>query len=107
MGVATFLIGLLPTYASVGIWAPIMLLFLRIFQGIGIGGEWGGAVLMAVEHWPAGRRGFYGSWPQIGGPAGLLLSPGIVYLLSYLPEAGFFAWGWRVASLVSAILLLV
>ncbi|MGC2159481.1 MAG: MFS transporter, partial [Pseudolabrys sp.] len=76
MGVATFLIGLLPTYATVGIWAPVMLLFLRIFQGIGIGGEWGGAVLMAVEHSPAGRRGFYGSWPQIGVPAGLLLSSG-------------------------------
>jgi len=91
MGVATFLIGLLPTYAAVGIWAPIMLLFLRIFQGIGIGGEWGGAVLMAVEHSPAGRRGFYGSWPQIGVPAGLLLSAGMVYLLSYLPENDFFA----------------
>jgi metabolite-proton symporter len=107
MGVATFMIGLLPTYASVGIWAPIMLLFLRIFQGIGIGGEWGGAVLMAVEHSPAGRRGFYGSWPQIGVPAGLLLSSGMVYLLSYLPEADFFAWGWRIAFLVSALLVAV
>lgn len=107
MGIATFLIGLLPTYASVGIWAPIMLLFLRIFQGIGIGGEWGGAVLMAVEHSPAGRRGFYGSWPQIGVPAGLLLSSGMVYLLSYLPEADFFSWGWRVAFLISALLVAV
>ena len=107
MGVATFLIGLLPTYATVGIWAPVMLLFLRIFQGIGIGGEWGGAVLMAVEHSPAGRRGFYGSWPQIGGPAGLLLSSGMVYLLSYLPEADFFSWGWRIAFLISAVLVAV
>ncbi len=107
MGIATFLIGLLPTYASVGIWAPIMLLALRIFQGIGIGGEWGGAVLMAVEHSPAGRRGFYGSWPQIGVPAGLLLSAGMVYLLSYLPEADFFAWGWRVAFLISAVLVAI
>ena len=107
MGVATFLIGLLPTYASVGIWAPIMLLFLRIFQGIGIGGEWGGAVLMAVEHSPTGRRGFYGSWPQIGVPAGLLLSSGMVYLLSYLPEANFFSWGWRIAFLISALLVAV
>jgi MFS transporter, MHS family, shikimate and dehydroshikimate transport protein len=107
MGTATFLIGLLPTYASVGIWAPIMLLFLRVFQGIGIGGEWGGAVLMAVEHSPAGRRGFYGSWPQIGVPAGLLLSSGMVYLLSYLPEADFFSWGWRIAFLVSAVLVAV
>ncbi|MFZ0983942.1 MAG: MFS transporter [Pseudolabrys sp.] len=107
MGVATFLIGLLPTYATVGIWAPVMLLFLRIFQGIGIGGEWGGAVLMAVEHSPAGRRGFYGSWPQIGVPAGLLLSSGMVYLLSYLPEAEFFSWGWRIAFLISAVLVAV
>lgn len=107
MGIATFLIGCLPTYASVGIWAPAMLLFLRIFQGIGIGGEWGGAVLMAVEHSPAGRRGFYGSWPQIGVPAGLLLSSGMVYLLSYLPEADFYSWGWRIAFLVSAVLVAV
>ena len=88
-GSCDILIGLLPTYASAGIWAPAMLLFLRVFQGIGIGGEWGGAVLMAVEHSPTGRRGFYGSWPQIGVPAGLLLSSGMVYLLSYLPEADF------------------
>jgi MFS transporter, MHS family, shikimate and dehydroshikimate transport protein len=107
MGIATFLIGLLPTYASVGIWAPVMLLFLRVFQGIGIGGEWGGAVLMAVEHSPPGRRGFYGSWPQIGVPAGLLLSSGMVYLLSYLPEADFLSWGWRIAFLISAILVAV
>ncbi|MBN8982632.1 MAG: MHS family MFS transporter [Rhizobiales bacterium] len=107
MGIATFLIGLLPTYASIGIWAPILLLVLRVFQGIGIGGEWGGAVLMAVEHSPTGRRGFYGSWPQIGVPAGLLLSSGMVYALSYLPEADFLAWGWRVAFLISAILVLV
>ncbi len=107
MGIATFLIGLLPTYASVGVWAPIMLLVLRIFQGVGIGGEWGGAVLMAVEHSPAGRRGFYGSWPQVGVPAGLLLSSGIVYLLSFLPESDFFAWGWRISFLISAVLVAV
>lgn len=107
MGIATFLIGLLPTYASVGIWAPILLLVLRVFQGIGIGGEWGGAVLMAVEHSPTGRRGFYGSWPQIGVPAGLLLSAGVVYALSYLPEADFLAWGWRIAFLISAVLVAV
>ena len=107
MGIATFLIGLLPTYDSVGIWAPVLLLILRVFQGIGIGGEWGGAVLMAVEHSPTGKRGFYGSWPQIGVPAGLLLSSGMVYLLSYLPEKDFFSWGWRVAFLISAILVAV
>jgi len=105
MGVATFLIGLLPTYESIGVWAPILLLVLRIFQGIGIGGEWGGAVLMTVEHSPAGRRGFYGSWPQIGVPAGLLLSSGMVYLLSFLPESDFFGWGWRISFLISAVLV--
>ena len=107
MGVATFLIGLLPTYQQVGIWAPALLLFLRIFQGIGIGGEWGGAVLMAVEHAPESRRGFYGSWPQIGVPAGLLLSSGAVALLSLLPDATFLSWGWRVAFLISAVLVAV
>jgi MHS family shikimate/dehydroshikimate transporter-like MFS transporter len=107
MGLATFLIGLLPTYNSIGIWAPILLLFLRVFQGIGIGGEWGGAVLMAVEHSPTGRRGFYGSWPQIGVPAGLLLSAGAVYVLSYMSDADFLAWGWRVAFLISAVLVAV
>jgi MFS transporter, MHS family, shikimate and dehydroshikimate transport protein len=105
MGLATFLIGLLPTYADVGIWAPVLLLVLRVFQGIGIGGEWGGAVLMAVEHAPEGRRGFYGSWPQVGVPAGLLLSSGIVYLLSFLPESDFFSWGWRISFLISAVLV--
>ena len=107
MGLATFLIGFLPSYASLGIWAPILLLGLRIFQGIGIGGEWGGAVLMAVEHSPEGRRGFYGTWPQIGVPAGLLLSAALVYVLSYLPEDAFYAWGWRVAFWVSAVLVAV
>ncbi|MBV9066133.1 MAG: MHS family MFS transporter [Methylobacteriaceae bacterium] len=107
MGVATFLIGFLPTYGSIGIWAPALLLFLRIFQGIGIGGEWGGAVLMAVEHAPENRRGFYGSWPQIGVPAGLLLSSGAVALLSFLPDEAFLSWGWRVAFLISAVLVAI
>ena len=107
MGLATFLIGLLPTYASAGIWAPIMLLVLRIFQGIGIGGEWGGAVLMAVEHSPQGRRGFYGSWPQVGVPAGLLLSSAFVYLLSFLPENDFYSWGWRISFLISVVLVAI
>lgn len=107
MGIATFLIGLLPTYDQAGIWAPALLLVLRVFQGIGIGGEWGGAVLMAVEHSPKGKRGFYGSWPQIGVPAGLSLSAGVVALLSYLPEEQFLAWGWRIAFLLSAVLVIV
>jgi MFS family permease len=105
MGVATFLIGLLPTYNSIGIWAPILLILLRIFQGIGIGGEYGGAVLMAVEYAPEGRRGFYGSWPQIGVPAGLLLGTGAFGLVSLLPDEQFFAWGWRVVFLVSFVLV--
>jgi metabolite-proton symporter len=107
MGVATFLIGILPTYQSVGVWAPVLLLVLRVLQGLGIGGEWGGAVLMAVEHSPEGRRGFYGSWPQIGVPAGLLLSSGIVALLSMMPDQAFLDWGWRIAFLFSAILVAV
>jgi MHS family shikimate/dehydroshikimate transporter-like MFS transporter len=88
-------------------WAPLMLLALRIFQGIGIGGEWGGAVLMAVEHSPEGRRGFYGSWPQIGVPAGLLISAGVVNALSFLDNADFFAWGWRIAFLLSIVLVII
>ncbi|HTZ02692.1 MAG TPA: MFS transporter [Xanthobacteraceae bacterium] len=107
MGVATFLIGLLPTYATAGVWAPLLLLALRVFQGIGIGGEWGGAVLMAVEHSPEGKRGFYGTWPQIGVPAGLLISAGVVSLLSFLDNDAFFAWGWRVAFLLSAVLVII
>ncbi len=105
MGVATFLIGLLPTYNSIGIWAPILLIVLRIFQGIGIGGEYGGAVLMAVEYAPEDKRGFYGSWPQVGVPAGLLLGTGAFGLVSLLPDEQFFAWGWRVVFLVSIILV--
>jgi MFS transporter, MHS family, shikimate and dehydroshikimate transport protein len=105
MGVATFLVGLLPTYNSIGIWAPILLVVLRIFQGIGIGGEYGGAVLMAVEYAPEGRRGFYGSWPQVGVPAGLLLGTGAFGLVSLLTDEQFFAWGWRVVFLMSIILV--
>jgi MFS transporter, MHS family, shikimate and dehydroshikimate transport protein len=105
MGVATFLIGLLPTYHQVGIWAPVLLVLLRIAQGFGLGGQWGGAILMAVEHSPRGKRGFYGSWPQVGLPVGLLLSTIVFGLISKLPEAALLAWGWRVAFLVSIILV--
>lgn len=105
MGIATFLIGCLPTYSQIGIWAPIMLVVLRVAQGFGVGGEWGGAVLMAVEHAPAGRRGFYGSWPQIGVPAGLLLSTVVFGQITKLPEEALFGWGWRVAFLLSFILI--
>jgi metabolite-proton symporter len=107
MGIATFLIGLLPTYEQIGPWAAVSLVLLRIAQGFGVGGEWGGAVLMAVEHAPARARGFYGSWPQIGVPAGLLLSTAVFSIFSRLPEAQFLAWGWRVPFLVSILLVAV
>jgi MFS transporter, MHS family, shikimate and dehydroshikimate transport protein len=102
MGIATFLIGLLPTFEQVGVLAPILLVVLRFMQGIGVGGEWGGAVLMAVEHSPEGRRGFYGSWPQMGVPAGLLLANLVFAATSAtLPES----WGWRVPFLLSIVLV--
>jgi MHS family shikimate/dehydroshikimate transporter-like MFS transporter len=108
MGAATFTIGLLPTYQEIGIWAPISLLALRVLQGIGIGGEWGGAVLMSIEHSPGKRRGYYGAWPQIGVPAGMCMSAGVVALISALTsEADFAAWGWRVAFLMSAVLVVL
>jgi MFS transporter, MHS family, shikimate and dehydroshikimate transport protein len=105
MGVATFLIGLLPTYEQIGPWAAVALVLLRVAQGFGVGGEWGGAVLMAVEHAPRGARGFYGSWPQIGVPAGLLLSTAVFTAFSWLPEDQFLAWGWRVPFLLSIVLV--
>jgi MFS transporter, MHS family, shikimate and dehydroshikimate transport protein len=106
MGVATFVIGLLPTFESIGVLAPILLVLLRVFQGIGVGGEWGGAVLMAVEHAPPGRRGFYGSWPQMGVPAGLLLANVVFFIASAATtESQFLAWGWRIPFLLSIILV--
>ncbi len=105
MGVATFGIGLLPTYAQIGPWAAVALVVLRLAQGFGVGGEWGGAVLMAVEHAPPGSRGFYGSWPQIGVPAGLLLSTAVFAQFARLPEDQFLAWGWRVPFLLSILLV--
>ena len=105
MGVATFLIGLLPTYESIGPWAAVFLVLLRLVQGFGVGGEWGGAVLMAVEHAPPGRRGYYGSWPQMGVPAGLLMSTFVFAAFARLPEDQFLAWGWRVPFLLSFLLV--
>lgn len=108
MGVSTFLIGLVPTYEQIGIWAPILLLLLRIAQGIGLGGEWGGAVLMAYEYAPKHQRGFYASLPQIGLALGLCLASGIVGLLSLLlSEEQFMSWGWRIAFLLSAAMVFV
>ena len=108
MGVATVLIGLLPTYNQIGIWAPIALIVLRLVQGFAVGGEWGGAVLMAAEHGSAAKRGFYASWPQAGVPAGNLLAAGVLALMAGLqPEEDFLAWGWRVPFVLSALLVVV
>ena len=108
MGVATMLIGLLPTYAQIGIWAPVLLIALRVVQGFAVGGEWGGAVLMAAEHGDAARRGYWASWPQAGVPAGSLLAAGVLALMAGVQdEASFEGWGWRVPFLLSAVLVLV
>lgn len=107
MGSATVLIGCLPTYDSVGILAPILLVLLRCIQGFSVGGEWAGGSLMVVEHAPEGRRGYYGSWPQVGPSAGTLLSAGVFAIFSSLPEEQFLAWGWRMPFLLSAVVVLV
>ncbi|MBQ0924258.1 MFS transporter [Saccharopolyspora endophytica] len=107
MGGATSLIGLLPTYQQIGIAAPALLVLLRLVQGFAVGGEWGGAVLMAVEHAPDGRRGAYGAWPQTGVSAGLLLGTGAFSIVSMLPEQQLTAWGWRIPFLLSVVLALV
>ena len=108
MGVATVLIGLLPTYAQIGIWAPLVLIALRLVQGFAVGGEWGGAVLMAAEHGDAARRGFWASWPQAGVPAGNLLAAAVLAIMAAVQtEADFLAWGWRVPFVLSALLVVV
>lgn len=108
MGLATTLIGLLPTYATIGVWAPVLLIVLRILQGVSAGGEWGGAALMAVEHAPTPRRGLFGAYPQIGVPLGMLLASAILGICALvLPESQFQAWGWRVPFLLSFILIFV
>ncbi|HEV7474344.1 MAG TPA: MFS transporter [Pyrinomonadaceae bacterium] len=107
VGISTVMIGFLPTYDSIGIWAPVLLITLRLVQGFGVGGEWGGAVLLSVENAPSNRRGFYGSWPQVGVPAGLFLSSGVFWLITKLPASALFSWGWRVGFLASAVLVVV
>ncbi|WP_328528967.1 MHS family MFS transporter [Nocardioides sp. NBC_00368] len=107
MGIGTSLVGLLPTYDSIGVLAPIALVVLRILQGIGVGGEYGGAVLLATEYAPRGRRGLYGSFAHIGVPGGLVLASGAFAIASQLPDAAFLAWGWRVCFLISIVLLAI
>lgn len=107
MGVATTLIGVLPGYATIGVWAPVMLVVLRAFQGLGLGGEWGGAVAMATENAPKKRRGIAGSWVQQGSPAGSILATLIFLAVGSLPDDQFLSWGWRVPFLFSGILVIV
>ncbi|WP_458778745.1 MFS transporter [Arthrobacter sp. D3-16] len=108
MGASTALIGLLPTYGQIGVWAPILLMVLRILQGFSAGGEWGGAALMAVEHAPRDKRGFWGAYPQIGVPVGMIIATLVLFLLrlSMSPEQ-FLEWGWRVPFLLSVVLIVV
>ena len=108
MGAATFAIGLLPTYATIGVAAPILLLVCRLLQGFAVGGEWGGAVLMAAEHGDDRRRGYWTSWPQAGVPLGNLLATGVLFVLAaFQSDADFEAWGWRIPFLLSAVLVLI
>jgi MHS family shikimate/dehydroshikimate transporter-like MFS transporter len=105
MGGGTFLIGCLPTFEQIGIWAPLLLIVLRFIQGFGLGGEWGGAVLMVVEHAPDGRRGLYGSLVQIGFPLGVAASTAIFIPLTALPQSELLNWGWRVPFVLSVLLV--
>lgn len=108
MGLSTVFIGLLPSYQSIGVWAPILLSVCRFGQGLGLGGEWGGAVLLATENAPPGKQAWYGMFPQLGAPIGFLCSTGVFLLLTEnLSDAEFFAWGWRVPFIASALLVFV
>jgi MFS family permease len=108
MGISTVTIGLLPTYADIGVAAPALLALCRFGQGLGLGGEWGGAVLLATENAPPGKRAWYGMFPQLGAPVGFVFSGGIFLILSrWLTDEQFFAWGWRVPFLASASLVLI
>ena len=108
MGAATALIGVLPTYAEIGVLAPVLLITLRIIQGFSAGGEWGGAALMAVEHAPLNKRGLFGAYPQIGVPVGMILATGLLFFLNTsMSKEAFAAWGWRVPFLLSIVLIVV
>lgn len=106
MGVATFGMGLLPTYQAIGIWAPILLITLRLVQGLGIGGEWGGALLLAVEYAPKEKRGLYGSIPQMGVTIGMVMGTVALSIMTLLPDESFMTWGWRIPFLLSALLVI-
>ncbi|MBV8823892.1 MAG: MHS family MFS transporter, partial [Hyphomicrobiales bacterium] len=105
VGVATFLIGLVPSYAQIGIWAPVLLVVLRLLQGFGAGAEYGGAVIFAVEYAPAARRGLFGSWAPIGVTLGNLMAAGVFAILTLLPKEDLLTWGWRIPFLLSAVLV--
>ncbi|WP_063758271.1 MFS transporter [Lentzea albidocapillata] len=107
MGAGTVAVGLLPTYETIGIWAPVLLVVLRFVQGFAVGGEWGGAVVMSLEHAPAHRRAFYASFPQAGVPAGTFLSTGAFFLVTLMPSEQLLSWGWRIPFLSSALLVVV
>ena len=108
MGASTALIGLLPTYADIGVWAPVLLIVLRILQGFSAGGEWGGAALMAVEHAPANKRSFFGAFPQVGVPIGMILATTVLLILTtVLGKERFIEWGWRLPFLFSIVLIVV
>ncbi|WP_449277506.1 MFS transporter [Leucobacter sp. GX24907] len=107
MGLVTVLIGLLPTYDQIGMAAPVLLIVLRLVQGLALGGEWGGAAIMVVEHAPRGRRGLFGSFVQMGVPTGLLLATGAFSLVGMLPEEQFMSWGWRIPFISTVALILV
>jgi metabolite-proton symporter len=108
MGAATFAMGLLPTYATIGFVAPLLLTLLRLVQGFALGGEWGGAVLIVSEHGSAERRGFWASWPQAGAPAGNLLATAVLAILAAVQtDEAFLSWGWRVPFLLSGVLVLI
>src|SRR5262252_2105333 len=105
VGVATFLIGLVPSYGQIGIWAPVLLVVLRLLQGFGAGAEYGGAVIFAVEYAPAAKRGLYGSWAPIGVTLGNLMAAGVFAIVTLLPKEDLLSWGWRIPFLLSAVLV--
>ncbi|CDQ38732.1 MULTISPECIES: MFS transporter [Virgibacillus] len=106
MGAATFGMGILPTYEAIGIWAPVLLIILRLIQGLGLGGEWGGALLLAVEYAPKEKRGLFGSVPQMGVTIGMVMGTLALSVMSLLPDDAFMAWGWRIPFILSALLVI-